>query len=380
MLTGALAACGGGGGGGGGGPDAAIAAPVETAVELAPGGSVAFAGTCSDKSADATYEWTFPGGTPATASTVSPGPVTFATAGTYTVDFRCLDKDGHASSAVHRAVTVRAALTSQYSIEVRDLTGKMTASQLAAFEAAADRISRVIVGAVSDVPFDQNTGSTCGSVAVNETIHGLVIYAEIGTIDGAGGVLAQSGPCYVRGSSYLPFLGLMEFDSADVTDLEAAGKLDTVVLHEMLHVVGFGTLWSHFSLLLGSAGTSPTFIGDQGLAALQDFNGGLTYTSVPVEGTGGSGTKNGHWRETIFENELMTGWLSGATQPLSRTTVGSLADLGYEVDLTQADDFDLSTAANLESLEAGSAGEVFVGDDIRPFPPQVVDEHGNVQP
>ena len=81
MLTGALAACGGGGGGGGGGPDAAIAAPVETAVELAPGGSVAFAGTCSDKSADATYEWTFPGGTPATASTVPPGPVTFATAG-----------------------------------------------------------------------------------------------------------------------------------------------------------------------------------------------------------------------------------------------------------------------------------------------------------
>jgi hypothetical protein len=58
-----------------------------------------------------------------------------------------------------------------------------------------------------------------------------------------------------------------------------------------------------------------------------------------VENTGGSGTANVHWRESVFGNELMTGWLSGSTQPLSRITVGSLADIGYQVDMNAADQY-----------------------------------------
>ena len=45
---------------------------------------------------------------------------------------------------------------------------------------------------------------------------------------------------------------------------------------------------------------------------------------------GGSGTAGGHWRETTFKTELMTGFLnSGVKNPLSRLSVGTLQDMGY---------------------------------------------------
>jgi hypothetical protein len=62
-------------------------------------------------------------------------------------------------------------------------------------------------------------------------------------------------------------------------------------------------------------------------------------TGVPVENSGGAGTRDAHWRESVFNNELMTGYLNSGTNPLSRVTVASLADLGYQVDPNAADAF-----------------------------------------
>ena len=64
-------------------------------------------------------------------------------------------------------------------------------------------------------------------------------------------------------------------------------------------------------------------------------------TAVPVENTGGPGTKNSHWRDTVFRNELMTGFVGGAPNPLSRLTVASLKDLGYVVNLKKAEVYTL---------------------------------------
>jgi len=43
----------------------------------------------------------------------------------------------------------------------------------------------------------------------------------------------------------------------------------------------------------------------------------------------------------VFRNELMSGFIGGAANPLSRVTVGSLEDLGYVVDIGAAEDFSL---------------------------------------
>ena len=76
------------------------------------------------------------------------------------------------------------------------------------------------------------------------------------TIDGSGGILGQAGPDAVRSGSYLPYRGSMEFDAADANAYLAAGLFDDIVLHEMLHTVGLGTIWSSKGLISGGASTA----------------------------------------------------------------------------------------------------------------------------
>ena len=65
---------------------------------------------------------------------------------------------------------------------------------------------------------------------------------------------------------------------------------------------------------------------------------GCTTKVVPVETNGRAGTACGHWDETCFKSELMTGFSSGAGE-MSRVTVGGLEDIGYVVDYNGADSY-----------------------------------------
>ena len=91
-------------------------------------------------------------------------------------------------------------------------------------------------------------------------------------------------------------------------------------------------------LLTGEGGEDPRFIGPQ---ATSEYNAlfGVAESGVPVEGLpSGPGSADSHWRESVFGNEIMTPALgSGTTFPLSRVTIAALADMGYEVDMSQAD-------------------------------------------
>ena len=131
----------------------------------------------------------------------------------------------------------------------------------------------------------------------------------------------------------------MEFDSADLAQLEQNGRLVDVITHEMGHVLGIGTVWRQKDLITGSGSNDPRFTGR---GATTEYNRifGRNESSVPIANTGGQGTREAHWRESIFGNELMSGFLnSGVENPLSRITVASLGDIGYQVDLSAADPF-----------------------------------------
>ncbi|MCA9093791.1 MAG: hypothetical protein KDA68_09915 [Planctomycetaceae bacterium] len=194
------------------------------------------------------------------------------------------------------------------------------------FLAAAQRWSEIIIGDVPDV-FVDGLGQ----------IDDVVITAVAPSIDGAGGVLGQAGPDTVRPGSFIPSSGTMEFDIADLNTLLAAGQLDEVILHEMAHVLGFGTIWQDLGLINGSGTADPRFTGTQATNEYRSIFG-VTDISVPLETQGGPGTAEGHWSEEIFDNELMTGFLNpGVPNPLSRITAASMADLGYVVDLAAAD-------------------------------------------
>jgi hypothetical protein len=70
---------------------------------------------------------------------------------------------------------------------------------------------------------------------------------------------------------------------------------------------------------------------------------------VPVENTGGPGTRGSHWRESVFGNELMTGFIDAGSNPLSAVTAASLRDEGYLVDDAQSDPFSFLAAVRAVS-------------------------------
>lgn len=249
-----------------------------------------------------------------------------------------IDESYQARASAQRAQLL-AATTSPYTIDVRFLGG-LTETQKAAFTAAADRWVKVIVGDLPSMLVD------------GEVIDDVLILAQGTPIDGAGGTLGQAGPTHLRPASagqaaLLPAKGLMSFDTADLAQMEANGTLRDVITHEMGHVIGIGTVWRRKSLLNGAGTTDPRFTGTQATAEYKLLGGTGSGAGVPVENTGGSGTADSHWRETIFRNELMSGFISGTGNPISRMTVGSLADLGYQVDLDAAEPYQLPNLLQL---------------------------------
>lgn len=209
-----------------------------------------------------------------------------------------------------------------FNIEVD--TSTLTPQQAAIFLAAAQRWEQIIVGDLPDVGL----------------IDDLYITANIVAIDGVGGILGAAGPTGLRGGSFLPYSGDMIFDSADVANLISAGQFDEVILHEMGHVLGLGTIWDLKGLLLNAGTANPRFTGS---LATAEYNArfGAAAANVPVEGTtSGPGSADSHWRESVFLNELMTPYLdSGVPNPLSSITIAQFADLGYTVNIGQADPY-----------------------------------------
>jgi hypothetical protein len=239
------------------------------------------------------------------------------------------------SYVAHKSIKATAsakAIQSAYKIEVRFLGG-LTTTQKNAFKKAADRWSRVIVG---DLP----------SVLVGgEVIDDLLIEAQGVAIDGVGRILGQAGPTNLRpvtagASALLPAKGIMSFDTADLASMEIDGTLVDVITHEMGHVIGIGTIWEDKGPLAGAGTNNPRFTGKNAKRAYGKLRGSGP-TAVPVENTGGAGTRDGHWRESVFKNELMSGFIAESGNPLSRLTVASLKDLGYRVKLSAAEPYSL---------------------------------------
>lgn len=268
-----------------------------------------------------------------------------------------MGRQTHYAFETYRAVadTGRAAeiadTTSPFQIEVRFIRG-LTNRQKSVFSEAADRWARVIVGDLETAIVHDFSGEV--------VIDDLLIDAEGVPIDGVNNnpnTLGEAGPTRFRSEDAssgagLPAKGIMRFDTADMAQMEEEGTLLDVITHEMGHVLGIGTVWTDFGFLKNFPGRDPTFVGP---GAMREFgklkNAGPT--PVPVANVGGAGSAGGHWRETVFDNELMSPSIDGPDNPLSRLTAASLGDLGYEVDLEAAQDYVLP-----DLLEIASSGRV----------------------
>ncbi|TMM57286.1 hypothetical protein FEE95_12430 [Maribacter algarum] len=209
-----------------------------------------------------------------------------------------------------------------------------TPRQVEVFEAAAARWERIII---KDEP--SFTGTLPSAFEgfpplVDEgVVDDIIIEVALAPIDGPGNILGQAGPRFVRTDDFLTLSGIMFFDVADLDFLEELDLFEEVIVHEMGHVLGVGTLWNinapdfNFSRnLLAGTFEQPYFAGRKANVFWNAEGGTL---ELPIEGDFGPGTRFGHWDEAALNNELMTGFLNLGENPLSRITAGSMKDLGY---------------------------------------------------
>jgi hypothetical protein len=254
-----------------------------------------------------------------------------------------------------------------------------SAAIVAAFEAQRVRVNGLFksFNGVAPVPLTIPANyCIAGAPAVNDTVPGILLYVQVGPIDGVGNILGSAGPCLLRTTTWLPVVGTMQLDVADMNSMVANGTLGGVVLHEMMHTLGFGTIWfpGEQSEVPLPNGSDPRYLGPTGMAEYSALGASDAASGVPVENTGGSGTRGSHWRESVFHTELMTGWADGAMQ-MSRVTVGALKDFGYDVDLTKADPFTLSASLVGAALRAS----VMIGEqNIAPI--GVIGKTGKITP
>ena len=265
--------------------------------------------------------------------------------------------------------------------------GDFTEDQKELFRKAARRWEAIITSDIPDQKIVRDSDSIVqDSDCVNDAsliVDDLRIYAEITDIDGPHGTLALAGPEHVRDPSLLPVTGCMEFDVADINSID----LYSTIVHEMGHVLGFGTIWHLLGLLrdpsLDAQDEPIVPVPDthfSGRLAIEAFDkaGGASYQGkkVPVENQGGSGSQDGHWRESVLGNEIMSPFVFDREEPLSAITIQSLADIGYSVDVSQADLYRLPPRGSLTRRAPGR--RIHLENDIRRGPISVIDTNGDV--
>ncbi|WP_321491487.1 leishmanolysin-related zinc metalloendopeptidase [uncultured Desulfobacter sp.] len=168
-------------------------------------------------------------------------------------------------------------------------------------------------------------------------IDSLNISAAMVELDGKGGTLGNGGPNLVieQGGYFLATSGIINLDSDDYGTSSNWEFYDTVV-HEIAHVIGFGTLWGSekfpdnevYDYKGEEENGTFRYTGAAALAAYRaEYDPDATY--VPVENDGGPGTAGAHWEKDFFGDEMMTGWSLPQPAFVSRTTLASFVDIGY---------------------------------------------------
>ena len=176
-------------------------------------------------------------------------------------------------------------------------------------------LSTLIIG---DIPDEEFKGSIIDDLSLN---------LELGSLDGKGNVLGHAGIREWRQESELPLIAEIFFDVADSEHLLDQDRFDDLVLHEMIHTLGFiSTNKSLISLI----DKENFYIGMNGV---NEYQKGVE-NGVYKAGNGLLTNWNSgfHWDNmgpSLQTNEIMSANIHGINH-LSTVTLGVIEDLGYQ--------------------------------------------------
>ena len=222
---------------------------------------------------------------------------------------------------------------------------------------AAQRWMQVITGDLPDITLSGSVSPPPRRCYVEEgdfRFYGVVddLLVFVGIEEPVGGVAGRGGTCLLR-DSYLPYVGGIRLNPGIVHPVDNPASATKTASHEFGHALGFGTIWNRMGFLKNPTwreglGADTHFSGPLAIGAF-DAAGGTNHVAgskVPVENVI---APDAHWKTTwaldaelkvgLFQDELMGGL--GHGNILSAITVQSLADLGYEVDISKADPYRL---------------------------------------
>ena len=131
------------------------------------------------------------------------------------------------------------------------------------------------------------------STRLNSALGKVWCRAKIDVVSGQLGldILATGGPDQFRTLSKLPYHGVITW--SDLSLGESTARAQEIALHEIAHVLGFGTMWQQMSLVETQIG-APVYTGQAALAMYQ-FALDSTAKGIPIEpdpDDSGAGT---HW-------------------------------------------------------------------------------------
>jgi hypothetical protein len=242
-----------------------------------------------------------------------------------------------------------------------------------ALSGALARLENIITGDAGTTSTYPPTGLTptqCqlidASLLNGAVIEDIAILMSIGPMDGPSNTLARAGPCgYGRQTLPAVISGQLKIDEADASG--SVAFLQEIILHEIGHVLGIGTLW--FDSTTGVGTPTVRYSGTNGVAEWTTLGGAAG--GVPLEPDIGA-----HWHEAVFNGEIMTPQAEGpgTPQPFSRLTIGTLLDLGFGAVLGQADAYTLPGCSPACTAPARSSGESermpdYVIERLIPLPP-----------
>ena len=191
-----------------------------------------------------------------------------------------------------------------------------------------------------------------GDIRVDDVVDDVRVFVAGPVRDDS--FLGRGGAIRFRASllqNHHPILSTI-YLSRDLMD-ENDNKVYRVMLHEIGHTLGFADwMFEKLSLLHNPSEDHPTYLSPpdsyfSGSKAVTAFNlsGGNRYrgNKVPLENNPDY-SRDSHWRESVMDGEIMTSVLD-VVAPMSAITIQAMADMGYTVDVSEAESYNVPLVA-----------------------------------